>query len=338
MAMALLWVLPSCEPTEDPLSNLTDKVTVATAEPTFITSQTATCGAEVTAENAGLLIEIGVCWSKSENPTVEDFVAKDHKCSKPYVCMLTKLEPNTKYHVRGFVKYGTEYCYGSEKTFTTLGDDVPVASPVTTLEAYDITYEGFACEVVVSPFGAPHWFPGVCYSRNPDITIDNCEGYSIGGFQDDDVYHAYCVCHGLMPNTQYYYRAFVAYGAGNYTDYDYFYGEVFSFITPEMPFILNLDTYNAYYSWSDYIVAYGRMECNQIEQIDQVGFCYSIDNEYPQYESDLHTTAATPTGEWYDFSSHIFNISANKKYYIRSYARYMTDSIKYGNTVSVDTY
>ena len=121
MAAALLWMLPSCKPTEDPMSNLADKVTVATAEPTFVTSRTATCGAEVTAENAGLLLEIGVCWSKSASPTVDDNVMKSYKCSKPYNCLLTNLEPNTKYYMRGFVKYGTEYCYGNEKTFTTFG-------------------------------------------------------------------------------------------------------------------------------------------------------------------------------------------------------------------------
>ena len=157
MAAALLWMLPSCKPTEDPMSNLADKVTVATAEPNFVTSRTATCGAEVTAENAGLLIEIGVCWSKSANPTVDDNVMKSYKCSKPYNCMLTNLEPNTKYYVRGFVKYGTEYCYGSEKTFTTFGDDVPATSPVTTLEPTEITYWTFTAGAKVEPFGVTNF-------------------------------------------------------------------------------------------------------------------------------------------------------------------------------------
>ena len=40
----------------------------------------------------------------------------------------------------------------------------------------------------------------------------------------------------------------------------------------------------------------------------------------------------------FSFNSYISNLSANSKYYVRSYARYMTDSIKYGNIVTVDTY
>ena len=341
MAAALLWMLPSCKPTEDPMSNLADKVTVATAEPTFVTSRTATCGAEVTAENAGLLLEIGVCWSKSANPTVYDNVMKSYKCSKPYNCMLTNLEPNTKYYVRGFVKYGTEYCYGNEKTFTTFGDDVPATSPVTTLEPTEITYWTFIAGAKVEPFGVTNYTVGICYSTRPEFTIEDCEGYDFGSYNNEtNVYEVYC--DGLSPNTQYYYRAFVAYNNGSGYYNNYFYGEILSFTSPDMPFILDLETYNAYYSgmasgW-DYIVAYGRVQCNQPEVINQVGFCYSTDNEYPQYESDLHTTVATPTGEWYEFNSHIYNISANRKYYIRSYAIYKTDSIKYGNVVWVDTY
>ena len=341
MAAALLWMLPSCKPTEDPMSNLADKVTVATAEPTFVTSRTATCGAEVTAENAGLLLEIGVCWSKSASPTVDDNVMKSYKCSKPYNCLLTNLEPNTKYYMRGFVKYGTEYCYGNEKTFTTFGDDIPATSPVTTLEPTEITYWTFTAGAKVEPFGVSNFTVGICYSTRPEFTIEDCEGYDFGSYNNEtNVYEVYC--DGLSPNTQYYYRAFVGYNDGSGYYNNYFYGEILSFTSPDMPFILDLETYNAYYSgmasgW-DYIVAYGRVQCNQPEVINQVGFCYSTDNEYPQYESDLHTTVATPTGEWYEFNSHIQNISANRKYYIRSYAIYKTDSIKYGNVVWVDTY
>jgi hypothetical protein len=343
MAAALLWMLPSCKPTEDPMSNLADKVTVATAEPNFVTSRTATCGAEVTAENTGLLIEIGVCWSKSANPTVDDNVMKSYKCSKPYNCMLTNLEPNTKYYVRGFVKYGTEYCYGDEKTFTSLGDDVPATSPVTTLEPTEITYWTFIAGAKVEPFGVTNYTVGICYSTRPEFTIEDCEGYDFGSSYNNEtnVYEVYC--DGLSPNTQYYYRAYVGYNDGSGYYNNYFYGEILSFTTPEVPFVLNLETYYPdFYGGNDWgrdIIAYGGGYCTNLQLIDQIGFCYSKDNEYPQYESDLFTIAATPTGDMhFEFSSYISNLSANTKYYIRSYARYMTDSIKYGNVVSVDTY
>jgi len=334
IAAALLLALASCKPVDDP-QQVTKNVVVTTAEPTFITSGTATLGAEVTADDAGLLLELGVCWSKTGTPTIDGQCAKTYRCSQPYQCFIASLEPNTQYHVRGFAKYGTEYCYGDEKTFTTLGSDAPSASPVTTLEATEITYESFCAAYSIVPFGVTNYTAGLIYSTSPDLTLDNCEGIKTGYYDSETDSYPVC-CYDLTPNTKYYYRAFVEY----YTDDQpaYFYGEVLSLTTPEMPFIINLETLEPEYYWSYYTIAHGRIECTMPEVVDQLGFCYSKDNEYPQFESDFHTTAATPTGNWhwYEFDSYIDNLSAHTKYYIRSYARYKTDSIKYGNVVSVD--
>ena len=339
-AVALI-AFSSCKPIDDP-QQLTKGVTVTTAEPTYVSGTTAICGAEVTADDAGLLLELGVCWSKTEKPTVDDQISKTHKCSQPYQCFMMNLEPNTEYHVRGFAKYGTEYCYGDEKTFTTLGADVPSASPVTTVEATEITYWTFIAGAKVEPFGVTNFSVGICYSTHPEFTMEDCEGYEFGSYNNEtNIYEVYC--DGLSPNTQYYYRAFVAYNDGSGYYNNYFYGEILSFTTPEVPFVLNLETYYPDFyggnNWGRDIIAYGGGYCTNLQLIDQIGFCYSKDNEYPQYESDLFTIAATPTGDMhFEFSSYISNLSANTKYYIRSYARYMTDSVKYGNVVSFETY
>ena len=334
IAATMLLALASCKPVDDP-QQVTKNVVVTTADPAFITSGTATLGAEVTADDAGLLLELGVCWSKTGTPTIDGQCAKTYRCSQPYQCFIASLEPNTQYHVRGFAKYGTEYCYGDEKTFTTLGSDAPSASPVTTLEATEITYESFCAAYSIVPFGVTNYTAGLIYSTNPDLTLENCEGIKTGYYDSETDSYLVC-CYDLTPNTKYYYRAFIEY----YTDDQpaYFYGEVLSLTTPEMPFIINLETLEPEYYWSYYTIAHGRIECTMPEVVDQLGFCYSKDNEYPQFESDFHTTAATPTGNWhwYEFDSYIDNLSAHTKYYIRSYARYKTDSIKYGNVVSID--
>ena len=335
IAATMLLALASCKPVDDP-QQVTKNVVVTTADPAFITSGTATLGAEVTADDAGLLLELGVCWSKTGTPTIDDQCAKTYRCSQPYQCFIANLEPNTQYHVRGFAKYGTEYCYGDEKTFNTLGPDAPSASPVTTLEATEITYESFCAAYSLVPFGMTNYTAGLIYSTRPDLTLENCEGIKTGYYDSETDSYPVC-CYDLTPNTKYYYRAFVEY----YTDDQpaYFYGETLSLNTPEMPFVLNLYTNDPQYFWGNYyVIAHGEIECTMPEVVNQVGFCYSKDNEYPQFESDFHTTAATPTGDWhwYEFDSYIDNLSAHTKYYIRSYARYKTDSIKYGNIVSVD--
>lgn len=346
IAAFVLFVLPSCEP-EDPLAHLTDGVKVTTADPNYITGSTASCGAEVTADDAGLLIEVGVCFGLTENPTIDDRVVKSHKCSKPFLGLLTNLEPNTEYHVRGYAKYGTEYCYGPEKTFITLDANAPAASSVTTMPAYDITQYvsfnngdivcSFLSKVVVEPFGVNDWQAGVCYSQNPEFTTLNCEGFA-PAFPDE--YIAYCF--ELQPGTTYYYRAFVSYYDSN-GQINYFYGDILSLTTPDTPLLLDVSTEGSYYMpWDLDILASGYMSCNKPEVVDQVGFCYSTTNPYPEFESDTYISAGTPTGTWDHFESHISasngGITLNTTYYIRAYARYMNDSIKYGNVEVVDTY
>lgn len=338
-SVALL-ALASCKPIDDP-QQLTKGVVVTTTEPTRVSGTTAVCGAEVTADDAGLLLELGVCWSQSENPTIDDQTSKTFKCSQPYQCFLMDLEPNTKYHVRGFAKYGTEYCYGDEKTFTTLNSDAPAHSPVTTHEAINITSQSFRTIATIEYLDPFSLRVGACYSTDPEFTIEDCNGYELAYY--DYNYNRYIVdIYHLAPNTTYYFRAFAVYGDLSNPNANYFYGDILSFTTLEIPFMLDLYTqYANYHNYNDnnpFIYTYGYGECNRTELIDQVGFCYSTTNAYPQYESDLHTTCATPTGEWFDFESNIYNLSSNTKYYIRAYARYKTDSIKYGNVVSIDTY
>ena len=334
---AVLLALAACKP--DPLTHLTDGVTVTTQTPEYISGTAAILGAEVTAEDDGLLLELGVCWSLSEKPTIDDRCLKTYKYSQPFTCFADHLEPNTTYHVRGFVKYGTEYCYGDEKTFTTLNDTIgSFPGVLTTTPAHDISAYGFVSGGSLASTDINFNFQrfGICCGESPDLTINNCEYYL-----DEPMYYFsnpfQIYIDGLYPNTQYYYRAFMAYG--EYGHYEYIYGDVLSLSTPDTPFVLDLETYYPYYSWGgNYIHVSGSLYCSKPEVINQVGFCYSTTNEYPLFESDLHTTVATTTGSWFDFESYLYDISANHKYYIRSYARYMTDSIRYGNVVSIDTY
>lgn len=334
MAMAALMLFAACKPIDDP-KDLTKGVVVTTADPTLFLGTNATLGAEVTADDGGLLLELGVCWNRTGNPTIEDQCFKSHRCSQPFQCFVGDLEPNTVYHVRGYAKYGTEYCYGDEKTFST--ESSSTETVVATLEAYDITPRSFWCNAVIRPFSALNWYSGVCYSTQPEFTIEDCEGAEIGSYSNG---MCRTQCYELTPNTQYYYRAYVAYNFEACDVFNFLYGNIRSLTTPEEPFMLELETYNPDHSYLDYyMVARGGVYCNHPQLIDQVGFCYSKTHQYPQYESDLYTIAASlmGTGEYFNFSSYISDLSANTKYYVRSYARYMTDSIKYGNVVTVDT-
>ena len=114
LMMAVLFAA-GCAP-----ENNDSDVKVTTYTPQDITATTAVCGGDVITTQGLALSELGVCWSKSRNPTVGD---SPHlftlNWSEPYVCALTELEPDTKYHVRAYALRGLEYYYGEDKSFTT---------------------------------------------------------------------------------------------------------------------------------------------------------------------------------------------------------------------------
>ena len=96
------------------------EVKVTTYTPQDITQTTAKCGGDVIAAQGLSLDELGVCWSTSSNPTAADSHLSTANWSETFVCTITSLEPNTKYHVRAYALRGLEYYYGEDKSFTTL--------------------------------------------------------------------------------------------------------------------------------------------------------------------------------------------------------------------------
>ena len=96
-------------------------VRVTTYTPQDVTQTTAKCGGDVIVEQGLSLSELGVCWSTSSKPTVENAHLSTVNWNEPYVCTITGLEPSTKYHVRAYALRGLEYYYGEDKSFTTEG-------------------------------------------------------------------------------------------------------------------------------------------------------------------------------------------------------------------------
>lgn len=102
--------------------NQDDDVRVTTYTPQDVTQTSARCGGDVIVTQGLSLNEIGMCWSTSSKPTVEDAHLSTANWSEPYVCTITGLEPDTKYHVRAYALRGLEYYYGEDKSFTTEGN------------------------------------------------------------------------------------------------------------------------------------------------------------------------------------------------------------------------
>lgn len=100
---------------------------VTTFEATQISLRTATVGGEVTDHGGSDVVERGICYSTSANPSITN---KKIVCGSglgEFTCDLTDLEKNTKYYVRAYATNSVGTSYGNEIKFTTLDKIQPKA-------------------------------------------------------------------------------------------------------------------------------------------------------------------------------------------------------------------
>jgi uncharacterized protein (TIGR02145 family) len=99
--------------TEDGLPELT------TSEVTDIDTNSATTGGNIT-DNGGFSInDRGVCWSTSQNPTINDNSTSDGTGTGSFTSELTGLTEGTTYYVRAYAINEVDTAYGGEKEFST---------------------------------------------------------------------------------------------------------------------------------------------------------------------------------------------------------------------------
>ena len=209
----LLLVLVSCKKDAEMPNEF---VNLKTSEATEITAISAVVNAVAKAN----CTERGVCWGKSSNPTIADFHVANGGGKGEYACTLTDLEPGQKYYYRAYGFDGKRYAYSKdEKEFVTKDGVVKV----TTGDVTDITATSAKCSGEVTDDGGfavtEH---GICWSKNPNPTLDNAEhivsGSGIGSFPVTLI--------GLEWGAVYYVRAYALNSNGTQ-----FYGEDVSFTT-----------------------------------------------------------------------------------------------------------
>ena len=195
-------------------------VVVTTYDPVSIGISSAVCGGDVVTNIQGLPLSLlGICWSETKNPTINDSVSSTEQVSECFVYEIGGLKPNTKYYVRAFALRGTQPYYGEEKQFQTLdyaGINV-ITNGVTDVTSSTAQIRGS----VVSDGGVPVETRGFCWSTSDRPTIaDNyrAAGSGLGDFS--------LTIQGLSSETTYHVRSFAKNIGGVY------YGQVLSFTTP----------------------------------------------------------------------------------------------------------
>ena len=277
---------------------------VTTSDITDILSTTASCGGEVTMNMQQEVTARGVCWSTSQEPSVDNSKTTDGSGVGSFTSAITGLAAGETYYVRAYATSPLGTVYGNQRQFTTTTTTLPTVStdPVANIEATSATCGGN----VISDGGRPVTARGVCWStsQNP-TTSDRCvaNGSGVGEFTS--------TLNGLTPRTTYYVRAYATNTHGTA------YGAQRTFTTPPEVTITTPTVTTAPVSNIDATSATsgGDITTDGGAPVTARGVCWST-SQNPT-TSGSHTTDGTGTGT---FTSALSSLNAATTYYIRAYA------------------
>ena len=305
------------------LEEIMELATVKTSLVTSITSSTAVAGGDVTADGGAEVTAKGVCWSTSQEPTIEGEHTENGAGTGEFTAELSGLEQNTTYYVRAYATNKEGTAYGEEVSFTTLQENVVVKPMVTTLEIAGLSQTtAVAGGNVTSDGGAEVTARGVCWSTSQEPTVEGehtTDGAGTGEYQSN--------LSGLTANTTYYVRAYATNSEGTA------YGEEISFTTLEEHIVVEptVVTVSVSEVTETTAVTGGNVTSDGGGEVSARGVCWSTSQD-PTVEGS-HTTDGTGTGE---FVSNLTDLNDNTTYYVRAYAT-NEQGTSYGEQMSFTT-
>ena len=100
-----------------------DGVEITTNDVTNITSNSATVNANITVTGSPNIIQHGVCWNTTGNPTITDnYTEEGSATAGEFSSEIIGLTPNQTYYIKAYVTTDIETIYGNELSFTTLNN------------------------------------------------------------------------------------------------------------------------------------------------------------------------------------------------------------------------
>ena len=275
--------------------------TVKTNAVTNIKATTATCGGYVSSDGNGTVTARGVCWSTSQNPTINDNKTTEGSGIGSYSSNLSNLSDNTTYYIRAYATNEKGTAYGEEMSFATLKKVLPTVTTnaVTNIKATTATCGGY----VSSDGNGTVTARGICWSTKPNPTISDSkttDGSGTGSFTS--------YMSGLQDGTTYYVRAYATNEKGTA------YGEEKSFATLKK--VLPTVTTNAVTNIkATTATCGGYVSSDGNATVTARGICWST-SPNPTI-SDSKTTDGSGTGS---YTSYLSNLASQTTYYVRAYA------------------
>ena len=282
-----------------------EKPVVETGAVENITLTFATCGGNVVSDCGADVTERGVCWSTSQNPTINDNITTNGNGTGTFTSDLVNLTANTTYYVRAYANNSAGTGYGNEISFTTLKDIVKPT--VKTNEVCSVVQDAAICGgVVIDDGGAEVTARGVCWSTSQNPTINGShtdDGTGEGDFTSTIT--------GLTAGTTYYVRAYATNEKGTS------YGEEKSFMTSIYMDLPILTTKEIEDITETSATSGGEVVSDGGAPVIARGICWSTSQNPTIDDNDGMTTDGNGTGT---FTSDLVNLTANTTYYVRAYA------------------
>lgn len=287
---------------------------ITTYDITSISYNNAVCGGFINSDDDFTILTKGVCWSTSQNPTVENDKTENGSETGSFESMLTSLSPGTTYFVRAYATTTEGTFYGNQKNFSTLSASLPVIGtyPATSITNATAVSGG----KITSNGGSDVTARGVCWSKNPNPTIADLKtsnGTGTGPFISNLLF--------LTANTTYYVRAYATNSSGTA------YGGQQTFKTaafPTVPTVTTSDINDITYATA---TGGGNVTSEGSTPVTARGICWSK-NPNPTI-ADTKTTNGTGSGV---FNSNLVFLTSNTTYYVRAYAT-NSSGTAYGNEV-----
>ncbi len=283
---------------------------------TGITPTSAICNYTILSNTASIIINRGVCWDTTGNPTINNNHTTETGGTGSFSSNITSLLPNKIYYVRAYATNSNNIYYSNQTAISSLS----TTASLTTADTSNITQTTAICGGnIINNGGVNVTERGVCWSTSTNPTISNnktSNGSSNGSFTSN--------LSNLLPNTTYYIRAYATNSAGTS------YGNNVSFTTKGYLPTVTTDVVQGITKTE--AIPNGTVVNAGSSSVTERGFCWSLTNPNPTIFNSKKTLGSGTDA----YNGMLTFLLPGTTYYICSYA-INAHGISYGNVITFTT-